>query len=406
MHKRDASAETQQERDDFANELAERRKKVEEKLKSIAEVNDSARWSLESQQSRSANAFSVMKNRTGIGPVLSRQGSQKSVRPGMETRNVSTPIIPSSRRPTEEDPMPVGLGKHSNTSAPHIDTRPRAMTHHDGTADSVERKTSQSRPRNYSNPKPTAISDHHAKERDNGAVALGFPDDVKGERGIRSRTPVQTAPLAETADKPRSSSPAPVKTLNFSRTPAFSDPVRSRPMKPIARPPPISPMQANAPFDSRGRILSPPLSSANSLSKGTTSPPRGSGHPPKRVVNKSQISGPTFVHSTSEVASLSVDIPGAFPNGVVPPIPPMNPRRRHQGPGHNIFGHFKSDRSESRQHNHQLSNGDYVDDTSFSADEGRKSKMSKALRKISSENHMRQRVRTDYNSPPPLPAQI
>lgn len=76
-HQRDLSSGTQQERDDFESELAERRRKVKESLKSA--VDDRSRSSSPGPGSRrspsiSSNPFSALKHRTSKASLTNRTG--------------------------------------------------------------------------------------------------------------------------------------------------------------------------------------------------------------------------------------------------------------------------------------------------------------------------------------------
>ncbi|KAK2828957.1 hypothetical protein FQN49_007237 [Arthroderma sp. PD_2] len=114
----------------------------------------------------------------------------------------------------------------------------------------------------------------------------------------------------------------------------------------------------------------------------------------KRSVDKSQISEPTFVSTTSNVPTIGLPPGASLANGSpTPPIPPMNPRRRRQTTTQTILGAFKGssgpDKADQHHHHHPMPNGAGLprrseEHSTFSDDEKRP-RPRQRLRKISSE---------------------
>ena len=124
---------------------------------------------------------------------------------------------------------------------------------------------------------------------------------------------------------------------------------------------------------------------------------------PKRQVDKSQISEPTLVSSTSNVpmvdraaaasrSSSSMDTP--------PAVPPMNPRRKRTGTGSMTAASARSSQDESHRDRDRRTITPFEDD--------RRQLAHQRLRKMSSEGtslYGRSRPGTrDYPPPPPPPA--
>ena len=119
-HRRHGSTETQREREEFANELAERRRKVQEKLRSVAE-NESRSSSPNPGRStpefsRAGNAFAMLKQKSS--KQASTKPDQKKLF-GYVGGNSSTPTLSDGSWREEERPS-FSFGQHPNSSSPHI----------------------------------------------------------------------------------------------------------------------------------------------------------------------------------------------------------------------------------------------------------------------------------------------
>jgi hypothetical protein len=106
----------------------------------------------------------------------------------------------------------------------------------------------------------------------------------------------------------------------------------------------------------------------------------------KRSINKSDISEPTLISSTSRITTVNLPPGSSLQNGVenAPPIPPVNPRRRQTRA---MFGAFMGRKDEQENlHSMPAATQSTEEMSTFSADEGdSKPKSRQRLRKSSSE---------------------
>ncbi|BDD58156.1 hypothetical protein MPDQ_001695 [Monascus purpureus] len=441
-HRRGSSTETYREREEFARELAERRKKVEEKLKGIAEVESRSTSPAPGYRSSSehhhhhikpGNAFSVLKSKPSKSSLQGRPETKKMHPLGFGAGNASTPTLASEDpwREEEERP-PFGFGKHSNSSSPHIGLRSKRSMIIGGRSreDSRERGRgpspsphrlpsdasgrSKSRCRDRENMGPFGTAGYH-----NNTDVLASPDNSQDQYSIPS-VPSSARPSVEVndqGDEPCTSA-ASARFGGGSRPAVASNYFDNPPNPaPTGNSPPIGIPHRPSPIPSFCANTTPPLEDLSS--DGTAAPPSagvGSSAPQrgltqsgltKRAVNKSQISEPTFVHSTSSVPVVGLPAGASLHNGMPPPVPPMNPRRRRQTTTHTIFGAFKGEKSESRQQ--PMFNTEYVEDHSIFSDEDKKIKVKGRLRKMSSEGgNLKQKARPEaaygpFHPPPPYP---
>lgn len=444
-HRRGSSTETYREREEFARELAERRKKVEEKLKEITEVESRSTSPAPGYRSSSehhhyhikpGNAFSVLKSKPSKGSLQGRPETKRIHPLGFGASNASTPTLASDDPwREEEERSPFGFGKHSNSSSPHIglrskrsmiigrrsreDSRERGRGR--GPSPSLHRlpsdasRRSKSRCPDREDLGPFETAGYH----DNTDVSAS-PDNSQDQQSIPS-VPSSARPSVEVIDQGNEpcSSAASARFGGGSRHTVASNYFDSPPNPvPTGNSPPIGIPHRPSPIPSFCANTTPPLEDLSS--DGTTAPPpsagAGSSGPQrgltqsgltKRAVNKSQISEPTFVHSTSSVPVVGLPAGASLHNGMPPPVPPMNPRRRRQTTTHTIFGALKGEKSESRQQ--PMFNTEYVEDHSIFSDDDKKSKVKGRLRKMSSEGgNLRQKARPEaaygpFYPPSPYP---
>lgn len=431
QHRRGGSTETQREREEFENELAERRRKVQEKLKGFAESESrsaspvSGRHTPDYPPARPGNAFALLKSRSGKHHLFNRQQDSKNPR-GYGMGNASTPsLVPDD---SWEEERPSFLGKHSNSSSPHVgersmrsrmaafgrtsqedsreSSRSRGASPHASFRSRRDRSSSDASGRSKSRNRPNREDLETLEEDTVGPYGRrGYPDiDTHGMNSVAS----SARPSVEVSDSPydRSSSAASGRMRSGSRSGAHDRPLQlppatNSPMVGAPRPSPIAPYSANA---------TPPLYDLPSEHGATpapthpsTIPQRAPGHGAlqKRLIDKTQISEPTFISCTSNVPTVGLPPGASLSNGMeTPPVPPMNPRRRRQTTTQTILGAIKGEKPEAPPN---ASWG--PDEHSTFSDEGeRRPKSRHRLRKTSSEGgnlNAKARQQAMNAAPPP-----
>lgn len=444
-HRRHGSTETQREREEFAIELAERRRMVQEKLRSVAESDSRSSSPTPGRStpdlSRAGNAFAMLKQKSS--KQAGAKPDQKKLF-GYAAGNSSTPALSSDADDSwrEEGRPSFNFGRHSNSSSPHIGSE-RSLR---------SRMPSLSRDNSYEDSRESSRSRGHSPFRDQRDRA---GSDASGRS--KSRTRLRERDDLETVDEgsiiahekfvvpegyeppvpvshPTSNRPSTEMSdsVNFDRTPSaasgrnrstsrsgtpsyqyerpfqFSQSNTSSIMGASPRPPPAAPAySANA---------TPPLnempteSSSTSLASSSSSsqiPQRGLGHGSllKRPVNKKQISEPTFISSTSNVPLVGLPPGSAIPSpSSAPPVPPMNPRRRRGTATQTILGAFKSDKNDSSRVSSPAPSAG--DEHSVFPDEEKRPRSRNRLRKTSSESgnlNARARQGSMTGTPPAVP---
>ncbi|KAJ5143839.1 uncharacterized protein N7515_002626 [Penicillium bovifimosum] len=385
-HRRHGSSETQREREELALELAERRRKVQEKLRTVAESDSRSSSPAPGRSTpdlpRAGNAFALLKQKSN------KQGAAKLDQKklfGYGGGNASTPALPSEDSWREEELPSFSFGQHSNSSAPHVGAdrsiRSRMPSFSRDNSHGESRDSSRSRGHSpFRSQRERAGSDESGRsksrtrprERDDlGTVDEGsviahdkFVVPEGFEPPVRASRPGSTRPSTEMSDsvnfdrassaassRHRSTSRSDTPSFQYERPFQFSQSNTSSIIGASPRAPPAAPAySANA---------TPPLnelpaesSSTSVVSNGSsqTIPQRGMGVGSllKRPVNKKQISEPTFVSSTSNVPLVGLPPTSTPPPpSSAPPLPPMNPRRRRGTATQTILHAFKSDKHDS-----------------------------------------------------------
>ena len=170
------------------------------------------------------------------------------------------------------------------------------------------------------------------------------------------------------------------------------------------RPSPVTPYSVNS---------TPSLSHPSPTGSAPNTPITNQGFPlqghtsgaRKRSINKSEISEPKFVSSTSRIPTVNLAPGTSLQRGIdAPPIPLVNPRRRQTRA---MFGFGKKEEPEDLQ-SLPAATQSTEDMSTFSADEGdSKSKLRQRLRKSSSEGgnlHVRARQAAIAVQSPALPS--
>lgn len=435
-HTRGGSTETEKERQSFANELAERRRMVQDNLKSFVE-NESRSNSpmpgnrmLEHSPSKPGTSFGMLRSKTSKGSLAVRpeQHSSKamkmlgiSVGPGtssgslpsrqeslleQEDAHVANHSSHDLRAPAHPRPGLQGSRPHQNP----ISAQRRAEQPNNRRQELLSRRSPPL-------PKPSREdrSNSDSSDRDGRDGRLTNPATQDREEIHASHHPSGAQPRAY-----GNSSRPPADQGNATFTPSLGERSQSA-MSGRFR----SNSKANAPgyVENRGnlpRYPSPadtsPGSTHSSLSTPSYEPSPNApnmttpfmmapSHPTpaarlpshrKRSINKHDISDPTFVSSTSSISTVALP-PGASLNngmvsvypgpspGVPPPIPPINPRRRRTQTLRQALGRLEKPEVGSRPS--PPSQPDSSEERStFSADESEtKARYRTRLRKTSSE---------------------
>jgi hypothetical protein len=154
-------------------------------------------------------------------------------------------------------------------------------------------------------PSPMTVLQPATRSRSNSKTA------VTGYLDSHNLQPAQTGGAVETGLPPR---PSPVIPYSVNPTPPLSQP---------------------SPDGSEAKT---PVTNQGFQAQGSEAAPR------KRSINKSDISEPIFVSSTSRVPTIDLPAGSSLQNGFeAPPIPPVNPRRRQTRV---IFGFGRKDEGE------------------------------------------------------------
>ncbi|KGO76861.1 hypothetical protein PITC_004880 [Penicillium italicum] len=442
-HRRHGSTETQREREEFAIELAERRRKVQEKLRSVAESESRSSSPNPGRStpelSRTGNAFAMLKQKSS--KQASAKPDQKKLF-GYVTSNASTPALSSDDSWREEERPSFNFGRHPNSSSPHIGSerslRSRVPSLSRDNSHEGSRESSRSRgPSPLSDQRDRAGSDASGRSKsrtrlrerddlqtvnegsiiahDNFTVPEGYEPSVPASRPTSSRPSTEISDSisfdrtpSAASGRNRSTSRSGTPTFQYERPFQFSQSNTSSIIGASPRPPPAAPAycaNATPPLNEM-----PPDSSSTSLASSSSNSqvPQcglGQGSLLKRPVNKKLISEPTFVSSTSSVPLVGLPAGSPLPSpGSAPPVPPMNPRRRRGTATQTILSAFKSDKNDlSRVAPPVPSAGD---EHSVFPDEEKRPRSRNRLRKTSSEGgnlNARARQGSMTSTPPAMP---
>ncbi|WEW59069.1 hypothetical protein PRK78_004537 [Emydomyces testavorans] len=437
VHRRVGSSETQIEREELAHELAERRRKVQEKLKSFADTEGNRSTSpapgglRDIGPAKPGNAFAMLKTKASRNnsPSMYDTLQPKPLKIlGMEStaHNASAPNLASKNEfwRDEEERMLRDFGRVPRTASPHVSARyskphrPQAQstprgsqdenrdTFRDGSSspwkhprDARDRSTSDTSRRSKSRPR-------HRDDVENFGRGTESPHKPAGEENKAYRGPSSgpssTRPSIESERLPsemsgsamsgrfRSNSRPVLPSFHESRVPHAVQTAQTLGIGSSPRPSPITPYSANATpplFDTSPANSSIPtptgLGVTSTPNQGTQWNQSLGAH--KRFVDKSQISEPKFVSSTSNVPTIGLPPGASLSNGSsTPPVPPMNPRRRRPTATQTILGAFKvSDKADASTM--PLPSAKSAEEQSTFSDEDKRPRHRQRLRKTSSE---------------------
>ncbi|MCJ1367278.1 hypothetical protein MMC16_006410 [Acarospora aff. strigata] len=401
-HQRTESTETEKERRDFATELSNRRRRVQENLKNFAEEDSRSTSPLPDRQaaghspSKYPHAFGPMKSRPSKGSFAGRQDpSFKAMKMlGISGGGISNgPAQPQRdhRKDEEERMLRSAVSGSNGRSTPSSGQRPypngmhvmQGMRQRQASDEGYDRQTRSgpSPPSMSSRRDPPSLSSTGDRSRSRNGR---YRDDVRianaalaphtrdapysgATRAQHGSIPQRRSPNAVDDREIRTKSPSAITCSVNNNAPAESSSGRQSPpsvwtdtQSNVFSPKP-SPLTS---YTSNGRPVIDDNSPTSpvTMASGIVSPQgfHSSGRIPnsrKKSVNKSDISEPTFLSGTSSVNTTKLPAgersgsrTEATGRGPAPPLPPINPRRKAaQHTIANVFG--RSDRTT----NHPMS---------------------------------------------------
>ena len=395
-HVRGASTETQKEREDLANELADRRRRVQDNLKSFVDTGSRSSSPMPGSRTQDAGfvkaggAFGLLKKASrgsivakhekpskamqmlGIGPNSnSNRVSTLQENPVDETpEQLSQRMPPPSRLQTRPPPAP----SHGAKSFPQHETYREQANGKDTRHGLISRKQSPTstgvanRSRSNSthqaplSPNPndhpsqmprldTRIMDYQPHQRPNFTYAR--------KHSPPSRPSIDTGSANQPILRSQSAMSGRIRSNSKSSAPGYFD---QKALLPIQ-----TSYTGNASYKSRSPLMSPnglhpsnsttsfhDVSPALSTASTPTMVPAGSFPSTKRVpaarkrsINKQDISEPQFMSCTSSVTTVDLPPGASLSNGMddadnslPPPVPPINPRRKRTAGTQGLFQTF------------------------------------------------------------------
>lgn len=445
-HHRGGSSETQAEREELANELAERRRKVQEKLKNFAESESRPssptfghRFGIggdgnnnHSSPSKSGNAFAMLRHKTPKPGKYDAHPSKAMKMLGMENpahRAGSPSQMHSDHWRDEEHRMPshhFGRGSRPSSPAPRHhqnwhrqrqDSSPPQSAQDERPPSRFAAQSGRETPRGRSSSDASLKSKGMPRYRDDlGPVGEQREDhhnfplrEAAPRRDPSGSLPSSARPSIETTDRNHIDTPPSATSSRFrsnSRTagapgPGYFDYDAPNSIQTShagfvgmsPRPSPMAPYSANA---------TPPLFETSPTSSAITSPPitpqlahAASNQPTqslgthRRTVDKSQISEPKFLSSTNNTPTVGLPPGASLSNGApppTPPVPPMNPRRKRGTTTQTILGALKvTDRDRGETPPPMPASAASAEERSMFSDDEKRPRTRQRLRKISSE---------------------
>lgn len=433
-HTRGGSTETEKEREGLANELAERRRAVQNKLQSF--VENESRSSSPAPGSRAPGAnqkripFGILKSKTSRDSVASKQ-EHPSKAMKMLGIGPNTSMSNGSPRPSQDEnfsrPQPREQRQAENDvrgPQPRIRTQGRRNQRPESRPDSLEKEPSppqsrSSRERSGSENSERRFGNRNSKPKNDDLIE----EEVSGSN--------HTSPSFETRPKEYSDAPRPVEELMASMANHQPGPERSQSAmsgrfrsnsktvgpgyfdgRDVLSVQPNVPYLTHSPSTPGYSVRSAPSMYENtSMMRNDSVPvmippksPHGAYASPKHYryvrkdsINKQDISDPVFKSCTSSVDVVDLPAGASLRNGMdpVPPIPPLNPRRKRTQTLLQALGRLEN----SHPIPSSMKPAPYNDQNSFPAEEG--SFRRHRLRKSSSEGgHMNVKARQQATMAP------
>ena len=398
-HARGGSTETQKEREDFANELADRRKRVQDSLKNFAETESRSSSPMpgsrpqESSFVKPGGAFGLLKKASRGSLVGKHENPSKAMKMlGIGSNSSSkagSPLLPQENSLDERDEQPVlntnGNGRvhYQRPTGPSQPNRPQPNRLIPNSSTYYERHNGEQRQGFASHKVTPPFSRPFGRDRI-GSEPSAHPHPNSNDHPLRKKPSIEprthegyhtnqppirkysppSRPHMEARPPhdhlpPRSQSAMSgrIRSNSKSATPGYFDQSSLLSIQtnyhnhypgPIGRSPRASPVapqtsQATSPYS----VASPALSTASAPVMIPASSFPSTIRVPgarKRSINKHDISDPHFMSCTSSVTTINLPPGASLSNGMddvddntVPPIPPLNPRRYRTTTTQNLF---------------------------------------------------------------------
>ena len=407
-HTRGGSTETQKEREEFASELADRRRRVQDNLKNM--VDSGSRSASPMSNSRipdqsplkTGGAFGLLKkaSRTSlVGRPENPPKAMKMLGMGPPSDGLSNPNQESYFERPVENYQASTKSRFQDTKSPNQIPRPgtaRGPSPHNanlrsGSRDAAATRNNFSRrPSSPSAPVPRlnmrevaglgsgpqqpkkSIEQQRYPER---PIASSQDSSYRSQSDPRKYSPPRRPSMEQTrshdeqrsrsalANRLRSNSRTYYegqKTLQPLQTPSYSQhyPTQLGEHSPRGPPPPPGSTtyipSASSPYYNPS--LASPASSSTIVSNGSFPVQKNAinNAPRKRSISKHEISEPRFMSTTSSIPTVSLPPGASLQNGMnspghAPPVPPINPRRKRTGTTQNIFTTFGSNNPHGQQ---------------------------------------------------------
>ena len=420
-HARGGSTETEKEREAFASELAERRRMVQDNLKTFVEAESRSASPAPSARNRddssgnpkSGYPFGMLRSKNS-GTSLAGKNEQPSK--AMKMLGIS----PGSNPPGHASHLPVRntFPEESEQRSRYMNDGQRAQLHPRRQTKTADQKPSPPLSKSKGNRASSEILEKTPEIRESGQretdvhTATGnVPQMINSSSNIARGPPrevEESSPVSNTQQGPTGSLQFAVSGRNRSnsRTNApgyFGN--RGATRAPTGTPINVGTSQRQSPIVSAYSSHSAPVTSESLPNSSNftapvmiTSPPSAHSYNRrptyrKGSINKHDISEPHFLSATSSVSTVDLPPGTSLRNGMdspPPPVPPLNPRRKRTQTLLQALGRLEKTESAPAPAPAPIPSYEdpYEERSTFSADEGDskpKSFRREKLRKSSSE---------------------
>ncbi|KAL8774539.1 MAG: hypothetical protein Q9209_000912 [Squamulea sp. 1 TL-2023] len=434
-HARGGSTETEKERQSLATELAERRRAVQDNLRTFVENESRSSSPAPSSQpedpSQRQTPFRIIKLKTSRGSLANKQEqpskAMKMLGIGPNTLTSSSPR-PSqdgfarkpdhsfSRPPNWDHQQPEPNGQHSQ---PRYRTQVRRRDRAELGPDALNKEPSpptsrSSRERSSSEASERRLWGRNVKPRDkdfieeeaNGSTSRSLatrnrPQDISDAPRPAEKLIIGTADN-QTPERSQSAMSERMRSGSKKANPGYFEQQNALPLQPnspYTRTSPSTPGYSvrSAPSMHEGASMisndSVPIMIPPKGSHGVYSSPKHHRYRRKESISKQDISEPIFKSCTSSVDVVDLPSGASLKNGMEPrfdfarpPIPPLNPRRNRTQTLLQALGRVDNSHPVPSSHTTYRKPDPYNEQNTFSADEGgHPRKPRHKLRKSSSE---------------------